>query len=121
MRDSSCGSLGECGSRRAARTVRTAAAAALAAAVVVLAACASKPSERVLHANLVEDLQAEGLSAVEANQFADCAVPRLLEELSASSLNAIIDDGADQATMGAEDAGLGDAILIDCAEQVLGG
>lgn len=121
MRDSDRGSFCKYGSRHAARTFRTAAAAALAAAAVALAACASKPTERELHANLVEDLQAEGLSAVEAEQFADCAAPKLLEELSASSLNAIIDDGAEHAKMGAEDAGLGDAILIECAKKVLGG
>lgn len=121
MRDGGCGSPDKIGSRRVARTIQAGAAVAIAAAVVALVACASKPSERMLHANLVEDLKAEGLSSTQAIQFADCATPKLLDELSASSLNAIIDDGAEEAKMGAEDAGLGEAIMIECAEEVLGG
>lgn len=101
------------------RMKKYAAVAMLAVPALVLTGC-SKPSEQDLHKNLVEDIEAEGLPTDQATTIADCAAPKLHEELSASSIETIIDDGAVGAMIDADDAEAGDKILEDCMSETLG-
>lgn len=101
------------------RMKKYAAAAMLAVPALILTGC-SKPAEQDLHKNLVEDIKAEGVPEEQATAIADCAAPKLHEELSASSLETIIEDGAVGAMIDADDADAGDKILEDCMNDVVG-
>lgn len=101
------------------RSKKYAAVAMLAVPALILTGC-SKPSEADLHKNLVEDIQSEGLGEDEATQIADCATPKLHEELSASSIETIIEDGAIGAVIEADEAKAGDEILEKCLDEVMG-
>lgn len=102
------------------RMKKYAAVAMLAVPALVLTGC-SKPSEQDLHKNLVEDIKAEaGLADDQAEGIADCAAPKLHEELSASSIETIIEDGAIGAMIDEDDAKAGDKILEDCIADVIG-
>lgn len=101
------------------RIKKYAAVAMLAVPALILTGC-SKPSEADLHKNLVEDVQEQGLPEDQATTFADCATPKLHEELSASSIETIIEDGAVGAMIDEDDAKAGDKIITDCLNEVTG-
>ncbi|MFV0535550.1 MAG: hypothetical protein ACK5MR_18150 [Cumulibacter sp.] len=86
-------------------------------AAAVLGGCASKPAESDLRARIIEDLSAT-VAEDDAVAFADCVAPKLHQELSASSLDEIVDDGIGGAYIDEDDADTGDEIIEECADQV---
>lgn len=100
------------------RARNLASAAVLCVLVVGLTGC-NKPKESVVHSSVVEDLEGQGLSREQATQVAECAVPKLYEQLSATSLEAIVDDGIEDAMIDEEDAENGRAIFDECLAEVM--
>ncbi|GAB3310909.1 hypothetical protein EK0264_11025 [Epidermidibacterium keratini] len=97
------------------------AAAALVVAPMMLLAGCSKPSQDELHKSLVDDAEAQGAPPEVATAFADCAAPKLYEELSASSLNTIVENGLGPDTKVSEDdKKAGDKIVADCVTEAGG-
>ncbi len=94
------------------------ASAALVIAPMMLLAGCSKPSQDELHKSLVEDATSVGATEDQATAFADCAAPKLHEELSASSLNTLIEDGMGEAKVAEDDADAGDKIINDCLTEI---
>ncbi|GAB3310914.1 hypothetical protein EK0264_11020 [Epidermidibacterium keratini] len=93
------------------------ASAALVIAPMMLLSGCSKPSQDEIHAKLVEDASALQLSGDDATAFADCAAPKLHEELSRSSLNTYLEDGM-EAEVAQDDADKSNKILEDCYNEV---
>ena len=89
----------------------------LVAPVILLAGC-SKPDEGKIHDKLVKEGSSLGLDKDQANKFADCAAPKMHDELSASSLNTFIDKGFGSKVK-KEDADKGDKIIEDCGKKVV--
>lgn len=94
------------------------ASAALVIAPMMLLAGCSKPSQDEVHKNLVEDAKGIGATDEQATAFADCAAPKLHEELSASSLNTLIDEGVENAKVAEDDADAGTKIIDECLTEI---
>lgn len=77
------------------RLKKFAAIALFAVPVLGLTACSSPPPEADVHKAVVDTLVGQGAPEDLAQKFADCATPKMMDQISAKGLNNIVDDGID--------------------------
>lgn len=80
----------------------------------------SKPSESEVHGAVVEMLEGQGATPEQAEAYADCAAPKMVDKLSRTGLNNIIEDGS---TAKGTDDDVDEMTTIDkeCTDEVMGG
>ncbi|WP_158716291.1 hypothetical protein [Blastococcus sp. Marseille-P5729] len=86
---------------------------------LALAGC-SKPSESEVHGAVVEMLEKQGATPEQAKAYADCAAPKMVDKISRTGLNNIIEDGS-TAKGTDDDVDEMSAIDQECSAEVLGG
>lgn len=86
---------------------------------VALAACGGKPAEADLREVMVESLIDSGATEAQANAYADCAAPRMHDELKADTLEKIIEDPMGTKMVAEGDVSKYEAIDNDCTEEAL--
>lgn len=88
------------------------------APALALTGC-SKPSEAEVHDAVEKMMTDAGLTADQAKQYADCAAPKMVDQLSRSGLNNIVEDGVD-AKGTDEDLDEMTAIADECQKAITG-
>lgn len=61
---------------------------------IALTAC-SKPSEKEVHDAVVKMIEKQGADHDQAEAYADCAAPKMVDKISRTGLNNIVEDGTD--------------------------
>lgn len=95
-------------------------------ATFTLAACGGKPSEGEINDKLMDMYTTIGLPEEQAQQVADCAAPKMEDELSSDTLDKFMDlDTSDLASndvpdISSEDEAKLDEIFNECGEEVTG-
>lgn len=95
-------------------------------ATFALAACGGKPSEGEINDKLMDMYSSVGLPEEQAKQVADCAAPKMEDELSSDTLDKFMDldtkdiVGNDVPDISSEDEEKLDEIFNECGEAVTG-
>ena len=93
----------------------------IAAPMILLAGC-SKPSEAEVHKKIVSEATKSGVDKATAEKAAGCMAPKMVDKLSASSLDTIIEKGiSGSVKVKASDADAANKIIDDCQKEVMGG
>lgn len=94
---------------------------ALAVSPLLVAGCsASKPSVDEVHTAVVKLFKTQGGSGIsdsQAEAFADCAAPKFYDELSADTLNELVQKGVDR--QGDSEDAAAEKIPQECAKEVV--
>lgn len=95
---------------------------ALVASPLLVTGCsASKPSQadvRTATVKLIKSTGGSGISQSQAEAFADCAAPKFYDQLSADTLNELVDKGAN-GKGDSDDKAAANKISQECAKEVV--
>lgn len=100
------------------RIKKYAAVAMLAVPALILTGC-SKPSEADLHNAIETALVDSGATEEQAAAYADCAAPKMHDELGSDTLEKILEDPMSDKMVDADDADAAAKIDSDCTDKVL--
>ncbi|MFV0535549.1 MAG: hypothetical protein ACK5MR_18145 [Cumulibacter sp.] len=102
------------------RVKKFAAVAMMAVPVLALSACGGKPPEGDLHKAIESALVEAGAEEADAAAYADCAAPKMHEELSGDTLEKIIENPMGNKMVDQDDVAPYNDIDQACQEEVLG-
>lgn len=88
------------------------------APALALTAC-SKPSESEVHDAVVKIMTDQGADKDQAEAYADCAAPKMVDKVSRTGLNNLVDDGK-EAKGTDDDVDAMSEIDKTCTDEVLG-